>query len=68
MLKLYQFETCPFCARVRNFLDKNNLEYETVEVSLDTGKQREILVMTGDTQVPVLRDGYITMNESLDII
>lgn len=32
-LTLYQYKTCPFCSKVRAFLDYNGLPYEIVEVN-----------------------------------
>ena len=30
--KLYQFEQCPFCEKVRQYLKQNNIECELVNV------------------------------------
>lgn len=32
-LTLYQYKTCPFCSKVRAFLDYHGLPYEIVEVN-----------------------------------
>ena len=32
-LTLYQYKTCPFCSKVRAFLDYQGLPYEVVEVN-----------------------------------
>lgn len=32
-LTLYQYKTCPFCSKVRAFLDYQGLPYEIVEVN-----------------------------------
>lgn len=32
-LVLFQFQTCPFCSKVRTFLDANQFSYSVVEVS-----------------------------------
>ena len=30
---LYQYEVCPFCCKVKAFLDANDVPYRTVEVN-----------------------------------
>jgi len=56
MIKLYQFETCPFCIKVRKKLDELNLNYETVEVPRDRVKRIKIKELSGQIKVPVLED------------
>lgn len=36
---LYQYATCPFCCKVRSFLDYYNVDYEIVEVNPVTRKE-----------------------------
>lgn len=31
-VKVYSLSTCPVCKKVKEFLDKNNVQYETIEV------------------------------------
>jgi glutathione S-transferase len=64
-LTLYQFTTCPYCARVRKVLAELGLKYE--KVSFDHAPKVEIDGL-GETTVPALRDGDRIMNESGDII
>jgi glutathione S-transferase len=65
MMKLYQFETCPFCEKVRRKLAELGIEYKKVEV--DRANKPEIVMNLGGT-VPVLDDNGTIMNESSDII
>jgi glutathione S-transferase len=51
-LKLYQFITSPFCAKVRKILDYKGLDYEVVEV--DYLERKELLLASGQLIVPVL--------------
>ncbi|MDP7034991.1 MAG: glutathione S-transferase N-terminal domain-containing protein [Planctomycetota bacterium] len=54
MLKIYQFDSCPYCQRVLNALDQHGTEYEKVDISpWDRGEVKRI---SGQTQVPVLVD------------
>ncbi len=62
---LYQFETCPYCARVRKTLAELGLDYRAE--TLDAAPNVHIEGI-GDTTVPVLKDGDRIMNESGDIV
>ena len=55
MITLYQFETCPFCAKVRSFFDEKGVKYEKINVSSDrsNGVRRELLEKSGVATVPV---------------
>lgn len=69
---LYQFDTCPFCMRVRRFLAASGLELPTKDVQRDPSAYRELIEGGGSGMVPCLRierDGEVRwLYESLDII
>lgn len=70
-IELYQLETCPFCAKVRDTLDKIDLEYTTINVT--PPDRPEVAKVTGGrTTVPVIKDPntdqFDWMGESDDII
>jgi glutathione S-transferase len=69
---LYQYDSCPFCQRVRRFLAESGLSLRLKDTLRDPEARRELLTGGGDTQVPCLRierDGEVTwLYESLDII
>lgn len=65
MIKLYQYESCPYCERVRRKFAELGMEYEKVEV--DPRSKPEVVIKLGGT-VPVIDDNGMVMNESLDII
>ncbi|HXR25449.1 MAG TPA: glutathione S-transferase family protein [Candidatus Binataceae bacterium] len=52
MLRLYQFVTSPFCAKVRKILDYKGIDYELVEV--DYLDRRALLEASGQIMVPAL--------------
>ena len=54
---LYSLEGCPYCARVRHLLDKKGLKYEIKEVPPAKPQRREVIRLSGQTDVPVLLDG-----------
>jgi glutathione S-transferase len=52
MLRLYQFATSPFCAKVRKILDYKGVNYEVSDV--DYLDRRELLNASGQLMVPAL--------------
>ncbi|RAW45047.1 glutaredoxin [Halorubrum sp. 48-1-W] len=70
-LKLYELESCPYCAKVRETLAELGLEYESVVVPRAHGDRTEVEEVSGQTGVPVLVDeanGIDGMPESDDIV
>ncbi|RVU83985.1 hypothetical protein EOL70_14350 [Leucothrix sargassi] len=65
MLTLYQFNSCPFCWKVRALLNFAKQPYEVVEVSPMGMKELEF---TDHKKVPVLKDGDKVIVESATII
>ncbi|XP_038560362.1 prostaglandin E synthase 2-like [Micropterus salmoides] len=65
-LTLYQYKTCPFCSKVRAFLDYHGLPYEIVEVNPVMRKELKWSVYR---KVPILMvDGEVQLNDSSVII
>lgn len=68
-LTLFQYQTCPFCCKVRVFLDYYGLSYDVVEV--DPVLRKEIS-WSSYKKVPILltetASGYQPLNESSMII
>ncbi|HKV56328.1 MAG TPA: glutathione S-transferase family protein [Candidatus Binataceae bacterium] len=52
MMRLYQFATSPFCAKVRKILDYKGIDYEIVEV--DYVERKELVLASGQILVPAL--------------
>jgi len=72
-LSLYQFSTCPYCARVLRELADLDLEVELRDVMADPSHLRDLVEGTGRQTVPCLRieaeDGAVEwMHESGDIV
>ena len=72
-LSLYQYDSCPYCARVRSVLDRLGLEVELRDTLMEPEYSRELIEATGRRTVPVLRietsEGEVSwMPESADII
>ncbi|MDJ0798118.1 MAG: glutathione S-transferase family protein [Calothrix sp. MO_167.B12] len=66
MLELYQFELSQYSEKVRLILDYKGLEYRKHEVTPGIG-QVELFRMTGQRQVPVLKDGSKFIADSTEI-
>ena len=69
MLKLFILDSCPYCHKVMDFLDNNNIKYEKINIENQTSE--DILIrLGGKRQVPFLVDNCrnIQMYESNDII
>jgi len=69
---LYQFESCPFCARVRRYLAEAGIDMPMKDTLRDPQARQELMAGGGDSMVPCLRierAGEVRwMYESLDII
>lgn len=70
MLKLYQREECPNCAKVRRFLATHHLDYQSVNVARLSTARQELLALDGVSKptVPVLVDGNTVIQDSDAII
>ena len=66
MITLYQFNSCPFCWKVKALLNYAKQPYETVEVS--PFGMKELKGITEHKKVPVLRDDEEIIVESATII
>ncbi|EKJ88725.1 glutathione S-transferase-like protein [Leptospira meyeri] len=72
MIRLYQYDTCPYCRRVIQTTESLGLipgkDIEYVEASYGTPGRAEVVRLGGLSQVPFLVDGDVQMYESADII
>lgn len=66
MLELYQFELSHYCEKVRLILDYKGLPYRKIEVTPGIG-QLDLYRLSGQRQVPVLKDGSEVIADSTAI-
>jgi glutathione S-transferase len=66
MLELYQFELSQYSEKVRLILDYKGLDYRKIEVTPGIG-QVDLFRLTGQRQVPVLKDGTKYISDSTEI-
>lgn len=68
-LTLYQYQTCPFCCKVRAFLDYHGISYDVIEVD---PVLRQSIKWSQYKKVPILLaevdNGYQPLNDSTMII
>jgi glutathione S-transferase len=66
MLELYQFEVSQYSEKVRFILDYKGLGYRKIEVTPGVG-QLDLFRLSGQRQVPVLKDGNLIIADSTAI-
>lgn len=69
-ITLYALEGCPWCDKVHDALEANDVEYETIWVEGLHSKRDEVARVSGQRGVPVLVDEAhgVTMAESANIL
>ncbi len=69
MYDLYVSETCPYCRKVMNFFDENNIVYNKKDIT-NPENLNNLIKIGGEKQVPFLVDttNNVSMYESDDII
>ncbi|NLB56464.1 MAG: glutaredoxin [Lentisphaerae bacterium] len=70
MIKLYQFETCLYCARVRAVMSELELTYININVPRAMSERTELLEVSGQPGVPtmVTEDGQVIVDDDDAII
>ena len=54
---IYSTPTCHFCQAAKSFFTDNNVEYTDINVAEDAEKRKEMVEMTGQMGVPVIKIG-----------
>lgn len=69
MINLYYLSTCPYCKKVIDFLDSNNIEYKLLDIN-EHENFNKLLKIGKKRQVPFIVDTNTgnVMYESEDII
>lgn len=53
-VEVYSTATCPYCVRLKQFLNDNNIAFENYDVSSNQEKAEEMIKKTGQMGVPVI--------------
>ena len=67
-LVLYYMAACPFCIRVRDYLEENNINLPLKDIIGDERNREELIKIGGKKQVPCLIINDEALYESRDII
>jgi len=57
MIKVFSTKTCPWCTKVKEYLQNKGVEFETVDVSANREAAMEMVKKTGQMGVPVTQIG-----------
>ncbi len=65
MLKLYQAEWCPYCARVRSKMTELGIDYMNMNVPRAKADRTELMEVSGQTGIPTLvtEDGKVIADD-----
>ena len=51
-IEVYTTPTCPYCTKIKNWLDENGYDYEEHNVAENREKAKEMIQLTGRRGVP----------------
>lgn len=56
-VEIYSTESCHFCHMAKEWMTKNNIPYVDYNVGTDIERKKEMIEMTGQMGVPVIKIG-----------
>ena len=69
-VKVYSTSTCPYCVMVKEFLKKNNIQFENIDVGIDRQASQEIKALQQQllraTVDQIDRDGQVSQLDYYD--
>ena len=57
MVKIYLTPVCPYCSTIKDWFEKNNVEYEEIDVSSNEVARQFLIDKTNQMNVPVVEVG-----------
>ncbi|ABK60616.1 MULTISPECIES: glutaredoxin domain-containing protein [Clostridium] len=70
MVKVYSIPDCPWCVKVKKYLNSKNIEFEDINVQENVDGREEMISLTNQSSVPVINvDGNVIIGfekEKLD--
>ncbi len=68
-VKVYSTSACSYCVMVKEFLKKNDIQFENIDVGINRQASQEMMDKSGQMGVPVLDiDGQIIVGFDKDAI
>lgn len=62
MIKVYSVPNCPWCEKVKKYLNSKKVDYEYINIKDDLEAREELIELTNQTSVPVIDiDGNIVI-------
>ena len=52
-IRIFSFQSCPYCSKLKKYLDSRGVEYEVRDIELDEEAAKECQKISGDLAVPV---------------
>lgn len=52
-VKVFSTPTCPYCTMVKEYLEKNKVQFEAIDVAEDEKAAKEMVEKSGQMGVPV---------------
>lgn len=56
-VQIYSTITCPWCVKAKEWLAQQGIPYEEIDVTTDADLQAELIALTNQRTVPVIRQG-----------
>lgn len=56
-IKVYSTPTCPWCVLAKKYFSDKNIPFENIDVSTDQAKAEEMVKISGQMGVPVIKIG-----------
>ena len=53
-VRLFSTPACPFCYTLKEFLKKNNIKFEEIDVSKDEKAREEMIKKSGALEAPIV--------------
>ena len=67
MIKVYSVPNCPWCEKVKKYLNSKKVDYEYINIKDDLQAREELIELTNQTSVPVIDiDGSIVIGFEKD--